>query len=560
MRNAVKLCAVVLTAMQVVMTSCRAQSKPLPAVTCDSLRETPVVTTECGDVVGVYTEDMKVRVYAGIPYASPPVGELRWKAPQAAEKWKGVLKATHFSPIAMQPRMPLPLANKIAEALGLPTKGAEEPMSEDCLYLNVWTPESAGGDGKSADESVPSKEAGRELHPVLVYFHGGSLRTGAGSEAYCRGESAARAGVVMVTVNYRLGVFGFLSMPELSAESGLGSGNYGLLDQIFALQWVRRNIKAFGGDPARVTIAGESAGSQCVSALCVSPLAKGLFCSAIGESATFACPWLASDTFTQEKSERLGLEYMKSLGKLTLEQMRALPAEVLVKKELSEVSLTVDGFVLPESVYQLYQKGRQNDVPLLIGYNAKEGGLFTIGMSFKPQECVDKVKALFGDESGEKILQLYPCGNESEARQSMNKLVGAFAIGWPTDCWARIQCSTGKSDVYKYYYTYKQNEGLGANHGTEMEYAYHNPNAQSLWKESDYAFSEKMFSYWMNFVKWGTPNGKEGGCPKECGETALPVWKSYKESPHEIMEIGDGIGMMGEPNQSLYDILNTMKR
>ena len=495
-----------------------------PAVKYENPKPTPVLTVENGRLSGVYTEDEQVRVYAGIPYAEPPVGNLRWKAPVPSGKWDGVRVADHFGAIAMQKRAPLIVAQMVAKAMGQKAPEFQEMMSEDCLYLNVWAPASPCD----------------TLRPVLVFIHEGALRTGSGSEDYCCGEEAARNGVVMVTVNYRLGVFGFLALPELSSESGQGSGNYGLLDQIEALRWIQRNIKSFGGDPKRVTIAGESAGSQSVSALCASPLARGLFHAAIGESATFACPWLASDIFTQEKSERIGTEFMQKQKVHSVAELRAIPADKIVDSELSEVSLTIDGYALPKSVWQTYVDGEQSDVPLLIGYNAKEGGLFTIGQDPTPEELRSKLIETFGEAKGMKILALYPVTNKKEAKQALVDIVGAFAIGWPTDRWAYIANKTGSEPVFRYYYTHKQETALGANHGTEMQFAYYNPDAMGKWDDADYKFARRMFNYWINFVKHGHP-----------GEQ----WQTYDKAPTDVMELGDHFGMIPEPNQKLFDIL-----
>ena len=518
------------------ITACSAQVASKPAVNYENPQQTEVISLQSGRLTGVYTQDKKVRVYAGIPYAAPPVGDLRWKTPQPVNHWNGVLAADHFGPIAMQGRLPLFVSNGIAKAMGMPEKESEEPMSEDCLYLNVWTP-------------AKMQEGGC---PVLVYIHGGSLRTGAGSDDYCNGEEAARNGVVMVTINYRLGAFGYLALPELSKESGTGSGNYGVLDQIAALQWVQQNISAFGGDPNKVTIAGESAGSQSVSALCASPLAKGLFRAAIGESATFAAPHLASDLFSQQKSEDVGLKFMKEYKASTLKELRAMSADELMKHELSEVSITIDGYALPKSAYQTYLDGEQSDVPLLIGYNAKEGGLFTLGQDPNPQELRQKVCETFGDSIGQQILKFYPAQDKKEAKDALMQIVGVYAIGWPTDRWAEVQSRTGKSDVYRYYYTYRQETDLGAQHGTEMEFAYYNPGSQSKWSDADYAFSRKMFTYWMNFVKYGNPNGDET-------DSGQPAWTNYRQSPDKIMELGSHIGMKVEPNQNMFDLFNTLK-
>ena len=520
---------IIITAIAV-LTSCMGKAdQRKPAVTCDNPKVTSEITTDGGRLTGVWTEDGRVRVYAGIPFAAPPVGDLRWKEPQPANPWKGVLKADHFGPVAMQPRLPLIVENGIAEGLGQPKKEYQETMSEDCLYLNVWAP---------ADTT-------KKDYPVLVYFHGGSLRTGSGSESLFSGEEAARSGgVVMVTANYRLGALGYLALPELSAESGHGSGNYGLLDQIAALRWVQRNIARFGGNPNRVTIAGESAGSQSVSALCASPLAKGLFHAAIGESATFAAPTLASDMFSQQKADSVGRLFMAEHKAATLADLRRLPADELMKHELKEVSLVVDGYALPRTVYDTYKAGEQSDVPLLIGYNANEGIFFALAMNPTPEEYPRLLAKTFGKKA-DKVQALYPAKTKEQAKAAVEAITGVYAIGWPTHHWADIQTRTGTAPTYLYHFSWGKDSGLRATHGTEMVYAYYCPDAQGRWTDADREFSRKMFTYWMNFVKNGNPNGD-----------GLPHWKPYAEAKDQTMELGEHIGMTEEPNKALMEVLD----
>ena len=512
------------------MNSCALLHEHLkPAVKSESPQPTDTITIETGDLSGVYSSDGKVKVYAGIPYAAPPLGELRWKSPQPAKKWEGVRKADHFSAIAMQTRTPLPLARGVAKALGTVAPEYYEPMDEDCLYLNVWAP---------ARKSV-------EPYPVLVFIHGGALRSGSGSEDMYNGEEAARNGVIMVTINYRLGVFGYLSLPELSEESGKGSGNYGLLDQIAALEWVQRNIAKFGGDPSKVTVAGESAGSQSVSALCASPLAKDLFRAAIGESATFVAPVLASPLFTQDRAEQNGLKYMADCDATSLAELRAMKAEDLLKHELSEISICVDGYALPELAWDIFAKGGQNDVALLAGYNAEEGTLFTIGQNPSPESYDKSLRDIFGDKA-DAVKALYPGTSKEEAKRSAEQITGLYSIGWPTWKWAEAQSKSGACPTYLYYYTHVSSSGMQPFHGTEMSYAYFNPDTQTKWDNKDRTFARKMFTYWMNFVKTLNPNGN-----------GLPRWQSYQEAPNLILELGDSnIGMIPDPNQALYDLLD----
>ena len=499
-----------------------------PALSGSHPQVTGVVMTADGTVQGVLTADGKVCVYAGIPFSAPPIGDLRWREPQPVKPWVEVLKADHFGPVAMQPRLPLFIENCIAKKMGQPKKKYQETMSEDCLYLNVWAP---------ADST-------RKNYPVLVYFHGGSLRSGSGSEPLFSGEEAARSGgVVMVSANYRLGAFGYLALPELNEESGHGSGNYGLLDQIAALRWVQKNIAAFGGDPNRVTIAGESAGSQSVSALCASPLAKGLFHGAIGESAKFAAPSLASDLFTQHKADSIGRLFMKEHKAATPADLRRMPADKLMKHELKEVSIVVNGYALPRPVYDIYADGEQNDVPLLVGYNANEGIFFALALNPTPKEYPQLLAKTFGAKA-DKVQALFPAETKEQAKAAVEHITGIYAIGWPTREWAKVQTRTGRQPAYLYYFSWGKDSGLRATHGTEMVYAYYCPDAQGHWTDADREFSRKMFTYWMNFVKTGKPSG--GG---------LPEWKAFAEAPDETMELGEHFGMTEEPNLELMMVM-----
>ena len=315
----------------------------VPAVARQNAESTDIVHVAQGDLTGVFTEDGAVEVYAGIPYARPPVGELRWREPQPAEPWVGILKADHFAPMSMQTQN-LPLVSSLMQIIGYHDykislqDNYREPASEDSLYLNIWKPAGASTG-----------------LPVLVYIHGGSLQTGQPWYADYSGEGLAREGVIVVNMGYRLGIFGFFADEELAAESENGTtGNYGLLDQICALQWVQENIAAFGGDPGNVTLAGESAGSACVSALCTSPLAKGLFRRVIGESSTVTAPQPAHSFRSMDAALRAGQETKTRLHAATVEQLRALPAETLVAELSAHHHITVDGYVLPELPYDSY--------------------------------------------------------------------------------------------------------------------------------------------------------------------------------------------------------------
>jgi para-nitrobenzyl esterase len=453
-----------------------------------------------------------IRVFKGVPFAAPPVGERRWQAPQPVQPLKDVRPATKFGPRAMQ----LPLFGD----MNFRSNG----VSEDCLYLNVWTP------AKSA----------QERRPVLVYFYGGGFVAGDGSEPRYDGESMARQGVVAVTVNYRLGVFGFLAHPELTKESpNHASGNYGLLDQAAALRWVQQNIAAFGGDPRHVTIGGESAGSFSVSAQMASPLSKGLIVGAIGESGSLLglqpLPTLA-------EGEQTGVAFATALGASSLAALRALPAQQLLdatgKPGAPRFATVVDGYFLPRQPTEIYAAGQQAKVPLLVGWNSQEmSAPFLLGpVPPTAENFRAAVQKLYGDRAAG-VLQRYPAATDAEAEQSATDLAGDRFIAYSTWKWADVQTQTGGQPVYRYLYArprpammpamgnaitglaggvLKGNAAApaaplaqGAVHSAEIEYALGNlaSNHVFAWTPDDYQVSKTMQAYFANFIKTGSPNG-----------------------------------------------------
>jgi len=461
---------------------------------CDNL-QSGRVKVEGGVLQGVVANDLII--FKGVPFAAPPVGDLRWKAPQPVEKWKGVRQATEFAPAPMQG--------------GNPPSG----KSEDCLYLNVWTP------AKSA----------REKLPVMVWIYGGGFSFGSTSAPVHNGEHLARKGIVVVSVAYRVGQIGFLAHPELSAESPNGvSGNYGLLDQIAGLQWVKNNISAFGGDPGNVTIFGESAGGISVSMLCASPLAKGLFHKAISQSGGSFGPvrstvYPGENMKTLAQAEQDGIEYLKKFNASSIEELRKVEAEKLIPQgwTLPGGWPIVDGYVIPGDQYELYEAGQYNDVPALIGYNSDEGLSFPAGRT--PEEFIASVNSRFGPFA-DTLLKAYPVG-ESGIPRSARNLMRDAAFGWHTWSWARLQSRTGKSAVYLYYFDlhpeYPDDSPMadhGTPHGVDVAYVFmhidpSNPGAS----ESDIEASEMMATYWTNFAKHGDPNGE-----------GLPHWPAFSES------------------------------
>jgi para-nitrobenzyl esterase len=476
------------------------------------------VHVEQGLVSGVAGTDADVLVFKGVPFAAPPVGDLRWRAPKPAAAWSGVRAADRFSASCMQRQ----------------AASSTRETSEDCLYLNVYTAAKATGDRR----------------PVMVWIHGGALTGGAGS--IYDGEALAKKGVIVVTVNYRLGVFGFLAHPSLTKESDRNaSGNYGLLDQIAALEWVRDNIAAFGGDPKRVTIFGESAGSWSVNYLMATPLARGLFHRVIGESGGEFDP-----ARTLADAERTGLAFAASAGAVSIAELRAKSADDLQKVRGFQTSANVDGWLLPEDVYTIFAKGKQSDVPVLIGSNNDEGTMFTpatvTAASFR--EMAEKRY----NADAKEFLKLYPFSSDQEAWAAQAASMRDQVFGWEMRTWARMQTKTGKSKVYLYYFSRvppgKQRVS-GAYHGSEIAYVFDNlrvaPFATSgnseptPWQEVDEKLAEAMSSYWVNFASTGDPNGK-----------GLVDWPAYRKKDDLAMGFGDDIQVRPLPHKAAMDFLD----
>ena len=474
------------------------------------------VKTESGQLTGIAGTSPEVRVYKGIPYAAPPVGNLRWRAPKPAAKWEGVRAADHFSSTCMQAPYPA----------GSPFRGTDaDHTSEDCLYLNVWT----------------AANSARERRPVMVWIHGGALTRGSGETSIYDGDNFAKKGVVLVTINYRLGVFGYFAHPELSKESDRNaSGDYGFLDQVAALEWVHRNIEKFGGDPKRVTIFGESAGSWSINVLVASPLAKGLFQRAIGESgAEFA------RVESLAAAEKAGERFAQSVGASSLADLRAKPAAELLKAERGATP-NVDGYFLPTDVYTIFANGKQNDVPTLIGSNANEGTAFT-PPSVKAASFEAQAKSRFGDRADE-YLKIYPAKSDEQAHDSAADSMRDQTFGWEMRTWARMQTKTGKSKVYLYYFS-KVPPGpfgarLGAYHSSEIAYAFGNL-PPTLAQEDDRKLSGIMQSYWVNFASSGDPNGR-----------GLPKWPYYQEKSDVAMGLGAKVETTTVPNKAGLDFID----
>ncbi|MHA8059954.1 carboxylesterase/lipase family protein [Aquirufa beregesia] len=457
------------------------------------------------------SEKSGIKSFKGIPFAAPPIGNLRWKAPQPVAAWEGVKSCQAFGPSAIQ-APPAPFYMWSEEFL-IP----KEPISEDCLYLNVWT---------DAQKTIDKK-------PVMVWIHGGGFSSGGGAVPIYDGEKLAAQGVVYVSINYRVGIFGFFAHPELSKESPLhASGNYGLLDQIEALKWVKQHIAQFGGDPNNVTIAGQSAGSMAVVSLVASPLAKGLFHKAIAESGAGLLP--RNPLVSKQalvgltESEEQGKKAMETIGLQTLDQMRAMPAEELRKKVSSRSGVIVDGYFMPESIERIFNEKKQNKVPLLTGWNEDEG--LVMGPYKKAEAFKADIEKQYGNYASE-LLKFYPANNDSIAVNSQNRLSRDVIFGAPNFILANLHSDQGHP-VYVYRFSrvvpaYGEYKKFKAFHTGEVPYALNTLHLVNRpWEKEDLALANTMSSYWVNFAKLGNPNAK-----------GLPTWPAFNSSSLEIIKL-----------------------
>lgn len=487
-------------------------------------------TVENGVIEGNYDTKTGIQTYFGVPFAKPPVGELRWKAPQPADNWKGVKQTKQFSARPMQ--------TVVFGDMNSRSNG----VSEDCLYLNVWT---------------PAKRNTKDL-PVLVYFYGGGNVAGDASEPRYDGESMAKKGVVVVTCNYRLNIFGFLTHPELTAEAPYkASGNYGMLDQAAALKWVQKNIAAFGGDPKKVTIAGESAGSIGVSCQMASPLSRNLIAGAIGESGAGINPTMAPVPLAE--GEKQGTEFLLKAGIKSIKELRGMSTreiyEIYNESRRFGFPIVIDNYFLTKTLPQVFAAKEQAQVPLLVGWNSAEipGQAFMQGQPYKEENYVARVKKEYPTDF-EEVLKLYPYGSEKEIELSATALAADRFISYSTWKWFDLHRNNSSQPVYRYLYSKlrpdlvdkslasglaggtvradanapKPPKAVGAPHACEIEYAMGNlPLVKEYaWTADDFKVSDTMLNYFTNFVKTGNPNGDK-----------LPNWKAAKagESTPPVM-------------------------
>ena len=493
-----------------------------------------------GKVQGVYNEDKSVRVYAGIPYAKAE----RWKEP-VAYTWEGVLDGSYFGPRSMQPK-----SNPVVDTLmdiysekswhpKYTVNPQEERNEENGLSLNIWRP-------NNNETNLP----------ILVYIHGGSLTNGSASYEEYNGENIAKHGVIMITITYRLGVFGFFAHEDLRKESPHNTtGDYGLLDQIFALQWINNNAVHFGGDKNNITIAGESAGSSSVSALCTSPLASGLFKRAIGESSSLVMKVPPHTYRTEEAAYEVSKKILKEFRCKTIDELRRVPAKKLVETKYKNSEMMLDGYALPKDPYEVYAEGKNNEEALLSGYNIKEADAFVIpNYLFSPtnkKNIKQRVAQYTDQQCADEICELFKDEIEKDAFNAINEIFSIYWFIMPHHVWSNMAVQSAKTHrVYRFQFT-KENGFHGTYHSGEIIYAYGclgMSKRQFAYDQSDYDLQDIMFSYWMNFVKTGNPNGE-----------GLPTWDEYKTDVDPVMELGENVGKIQDKYLESYKIFDRLQ-
>jgi len=490
-----------------------------------------VVKTTGGKVHGKLINHGKVRAFQGLPYAVPPVGELRWKAPQPVATWKGTLDATNYGHHCAQ--------NQVFEDMVFQDSATPAAAgSEDCLYLNVYVPA-----GITANAKLP----------VMFWIHGGGYSGGASSEPRHNGDFLPLKGIVLVTVNYRLGVFGFLALPELAAESDGFSGNYGLMDMVAALEWVKKNIADFGGDPNSVTIFGESAGSFAVCTLMAAPSAQGLFHRAIGESGGA----LNSSELPINSLAIVGpkdVAWAKESGANTVAELRAMRTDDILaaaaKKDAPQFGPVLDGKFLSEPILQVYKAGKQANVPLLAGFNRDEGSFSSSGMTAEKWTAMAMQRY---PNKADAFLKLYPASTDTEAAQSAADFAGDQFIAFSTWHWMEMDRKTGNKNVYRYELDLaappsKFHPGYYAFHSDDIEYVFGTLDTRpgAMWRPEDYTLSDQMMSYWTNFAKTGDPSGVDGK------GNILPEWPKYGQGD-PVLHLDNPITSRPDENRRRYE-------
>ena len=486
--------------------------------------ETLTVKTEQGKARGKSINDGKVRAFLGLPYAAPPVGDLRWKAPQPPAKWTGDRDATQYGSHCAQNQVFADMIFQDGEA------------SEDCLFLNVYAPANA---------------TSKSMLPVMFWIHGGGFAGGASSEPRHNGDFLPLKGVVLVTINYRLGVFGFLATEDLAKEANGASGNYGLLDMVAALQWVKANIKEFGGNPDNVTIFGESAGSAAVSTLMASPIVKGLFHRGIGESGGALGEGLLDYQPLSTRAKADG-DWVLKAGAKTLKDLRAMPTAAILEAAKTRGMVgfgpDIDGKLLVEPVRETYAAGRQAHVPLLAGWNRDEGSFFVIGGM-----TAEKFKAMAAGmfkERAEEFLKLYSASNDEQATRAAIDFGSDQFIAFGTWKWLEAHRKTGQSPVYRYHFELaappsKFHPGSFAFHSDDIEYVFGTLDTRpgAIWRAEDRKLSNEIMGYWTNFAKNGDPNGP-----------GLPEWPKYGKDD-QLIHLDTAITSGGDISRPRYEFL-----
>jgi para-nitrobenzyl esterase len=484
----------------------RVSAFALVAAFYSPLRHAQAVETSAGLVQGIEVD--AVAIYKGIPFAEPPVGELRWKAPEPPRPWSGIRRADTFPPACPQRG-------------SYPKDAPSEVNSENCLYLNIWKPLGAPQDKL----------------PVMLWIHGGSLKNGSASIPLYGGDELARHGVIVVTANYRLGVLGFLAHPELTKESGhQSSGNYGLMDQVAALAWIQRNISAFGGDPNNVTVFGQSSGAMSISALVSSPLAKGLFHRAIGQSGGLFEPMEFANDLKLEGAEMAGQDFMARANAGSLEELRRKSAPELLDVPFG-ANIIVDGHVLPRTPYDAYRRNEHNRVPVLVGYTADEGQEFIADRTITTTNFTDELERHFPGFLV-RLTAPDPGVTDQEARSAALAFERDVRFGWGVWTWARLASRDGDAGAWLYQFSQpapfpdeSPQSGWGAPHGSDMPYVFgHLEQYPWAWTPQDHKLSSIMAAYWTNFAKSGDPNGQ-----------GLPEWPRFRSENPAAMQLGERV-------------------